>query len=134
MSIFPQLADSRLDHFFLVALLAMAISISVIMQAAVPATNPHQKSGIYMLFTSRPRRAEGFLFCTLQKIIKLYVLNMMLNSRAELFLTVFVDQKKNNGYAHIINCRQLFPLPRVDHCGDQTDDKGYKHRALKCVF
>ena len=112
----------------------MAISISVIMQPPAPAITPHQKSGMYICFTSRPRRAEGFLFCTLQKIIKLYVLNMMLNSRAELFLTVFVDQEKDNGYAHVVNCRQLFPLPRVDHRGDQTNDKGDKHRALKRVF
>ena len=59
---------------------------------------------------------------------------MMLNSRAELLLTVFVDQEKDNGYAHVVNCRQFFSLPRIDHRGDQTDDYGDKNRALKCVF
>ena len=49
-------------------------------------------------------------------------------------LTVFVDQKKNNGYAHVVDCRQLFTLPRVDHRGDQTDDKGDKNSTFKCVF
>ena len=90
------------------------------------------------LITSRPRRAAGFLFCTLLKIIKLYVeydvIKIYQNSRAVLFLTVFVDQKKNNGYAHIINCRQFFPLSRIDHCRDQAKDYGDKNSAFKSVF
>jgi hypothetical protein len=61
-----------------------------------------------------------------------------MNSRgAVLLLTglaVFVDQKKNNGYAHIVDCRQLFTLPRVDHRRDQAKDYGDKHSTFKCVF
>jgi hypothetical protein len=49
-------------------------------------------------------------------------------------LTVFIDQKKNNRYTHIIYRRQFFSLPRVDHCGDQTDNKGDKNSAFKGIF
>ena len=60
MPIFPQLADSRLDHFFLFARFILAMIIKTVMQAAVPAITPHQKSGMYML--SPPARAAPQAF------------------------------------------------------------------------
>ena len=114
--------------------------IRIATQATAPAITPHQKSGMYMLSPPAPA-APGAFICTLLKIIKLYVeydvIKIYQNSRAVLLLmglTVFVNQKKNNGYAHIINCRQFSPLSRIDHCRDQAKDYGDKNSAFKSVF